>query len=150
VIRRAFRRGLTLGLLGGAVLTAVKTFQGRRTPVPAGAPPSWDPIPDTTPVTVPEPAPRPDRVPKAEAVNALQEAPVAAKKKPKKKPEWKPAAPWVEPLDGACPTTHPVKGKLTSRIFHVPGGFSYPRTIPDRCYLDAAAAEADGLRASKR
>lgn len=65
-------------------------------------------------------------------------------------PEPVPAPPWVEPVDGACPTTHPVKGKLSSRIFHVPGGFSYTRTNPDRCYLDASAAEADGLRPSKR
>ena len=27
---------------------------------------------------------------------------------------------------------------------------NYERTKPDRCYVDAAAAEADGLRASKR
>jgi hypothetical protein len=26
----------------------------------------------------------------------------------------------------------------------------YERTIPDRCYATAEAAEADGLRASKR
>jgi len=61
------------------------------------------------------------------------------------------AAPsWVEPADGACPVSHPVKAKLTSGIFHVPGGQMYERTVPDRCYVDAAAAEADGLRASKR
>lgn len=60
------------------------------------------------------------------------------------------ASPWVAPVDGACPTTHPVKAKLASKIFHVPGGASYERTVPDRCYVDAAAAEADGLRAAKR
>jgi len=58
--------------------------------------------------------------------------------------------PWVEPVDGACPTSHPVKAKLGSGIFHVPGGQMYERTVPDRCYLDPAAAESDGLRASKR
>lgn len=57
---------------------------------------------------------------------------------------------WVEPVDGACPVSHPVKAKLGSGIFHVPGGQMYDRTVPDRCYADAAAAEADGLRASKR
>ena len=56
---------------------------------------------------------------------------------------------WVDPVDGACPATHPVKGKLASGIFHLPGGASYDRTRPDRCYLDAAAAETDGLRAAK-
>jgi hypothetical protein len=58
--------------------------------------------------------------------------------------------PWVEPEDGACPASHPVKAKLGSGIFHVPGGQSYDRTRADRCYLDGAAATADGLRAAKR
>ena len=52
--------------------------------------------------------------------------------------------------DGGCPVSHPVKAKLSSGIFHVPGGQNYERTKPDRCYLDAAAAEADGLRKSLR
>lgn len=60
------------------------------------------------------------------------------------------AGAWVAPTDGACPVGHPVKAKLASGIFHVPGGTLYDRTRPDRCYVDAAAAEADGLRASKR
>jgi hypothetical protein len=59
-------------------------------------------------------------------------------------------SPWVEPAEsGACPAHHPVKAKLTSGIFHLPGGANYSRTRPDRCYLSADAAEADGLRASK-
>ena len=45
--------------------------------------------------------------------------------------------PWVEPAEQACPATHPVKAKLRSRIFHEPGGASYERTVPDRCYRDA-------------
>ena len=51
--------------------------------------------------------------------------------------------------DGSCPPSHPVKGKLTSGIYHVPGGLSYERTRADHCYVDAEAAEADGLRRSK-
>jgi hypothetical protein len=62
-----------------------------------------------------------------------------------------PAARFIEPgADASCPPTHPVKAKLASGIFHVPGGGNYERTKPDRCYVDAAAAEADGLRAAKR
>jgi hypothetical protein len=58
--------------------------------------------------------------------------------------------PWVDPAaSGACPAHHPVKAKLASGIFHVPGGANYARTQPDRCYVSAAAAEADGLRQSK-
>jgi hypothetical protein len=43
-----------------------------------------------------------------------------------------------------------VKGKLTSKIFHLPGMLNYDRTKPDRCYKDASAAEGDGLRQAKR
>ena len=57
---------------------------------------------------------------------------------------------WVEPDGDTCPATHPVKAKLASGIFHEPGGQMYDRTTPDRCYRDADAATADGLRASKR
>lgn len=60
------------------------------------------------------------------------------------------ADPWVAPEYGACPVTHPVKAKLASGIFHVPGGASYERTRADRCYASAEAAAADGLRPSKR
>ena len=57
---------------------------------------------------------------------------------------------WVDAIDGDCPTSHPVKAKLASGIFHEPGGANYARTQPDRCYLSAAAAESDGLRPAKR
>jgi micrococcal nuclease len=61
------------------------------------------------------------------------------------------AAAWVVPEPGGlCPTTHPVKAKLSSKLFHLPGMFAYTRTNPDRCYRDEAAAEADGLRKAKR
>ena len=49
-----------------------------------------------------------------------------------------------------APRRIPVKAKLASGIYHVPGGGNYDRTKPDRCYVDAEAAEADGLRAAKR
>ncbi|MET0276412.1 MAG: hypothetical protein ABW211_06175 [Acidimicrobiia bacterium] len=56
---------------------------------------------------------------------------------------------WVEPDDGTCPTSHPVKAKMSSGIFHVEGGANYDRTNADRCYATPEAAESDGLRASK-
>jgi len=62
-----------------------------------------------------------------------------------------PGAGWVEPeADGACPDGYPIKAKLASGIFHVPGMLAYDRTTPDRCYRDEASAEADGLRKAKR
>jgi hypothetical protein len=58
--------------------------------------------------------------------------------------------PWIEPAQsGSCPAHHPVKAKLTSGIFHVPGGANYARTQPDRCYVSPEAAASDGLRESK-
>jgi hypothetical protein len=56
---------------------------------------------------------------------------------------------WAQPVDGACPSSHPVKAKISSGIYHVPGGMSYERTNADRCYVDTQAAETDGLRAAK-
>lgn len=60
------------------------------------------------------------------------------------------ATAWVAPVEGACPTTHPVKLKEASGIYHLPGGLTYDRTVPDRCYRDGASAEADGFRQAKR
>jgi hypothetical protein len=57
---------------------------------------------------------------------------------------------WVKPDDGACPASHPVKAKLRSKVFHLPGMVDYDRTNADRCYSDAAAAEADDFRQAKR
>lgn len=60
------------------------------------------------------------------------------------------SAPWVEPEGKTCPATHPVKAKLSSRLYHLPGMLAYDRTVPDRCYVDPPAAEADGFSRAKR
>jgi hypothetical protein len=57
---------------------------------------------------------------------------------------------WVEPEGRVCPTSHPIKAKLSSGRFHLPGMAVYDRTIPDRCYATAEAAEVDGLQRAKR
>jgi hypothetical protein len=64
-------------------------------------------------------------------------------------PEDPPVVAWVAAVEGGCPLTHPVKANDNSGIFHVPGGRFYERTQAERCYRDAAAAEADGYRAAK-
>lgn len=70
---------------------------------------------------------------------------------PVARPEPEPAPAWVVPdPGGTCPSTHPIKAKLSSKLFHLPGMFAYARTNPDRCYRDEAAAESDGLRRAKR
>ena len=60
------------------------------------------------------------------------------------------SARWSDPVEKACPPGFEVKVKLASGIYHLPGMFAYDRTIPDRCYASAEAAEADGFRAAKR
>jgi hypothetical protein len=58
---------------------------------------------------------------------------------------------WVEPAsDGFCPQSHPIRAKLSSKIFHLPGMFAYERTKPDRCYAAEDAAVTDGFRKAKR
>jgi hypothetical protein len=49
-----------------------------------------------------------------------------------------------------CPDGYAVKGNASSRIYHVPGGNSYDRTIPEFCFATAEDAEAAGFRAAKR
>jgi micrococcal nuclease len=129
VIRRTFRLGLWLGVcigVGAILLRLLRT----RTPDSSrdlGTPPA--PTAPWPPLAVPKAAPA--ATPKGTAAAPTTTA-------------------WVDPEGKICPSSHPVKAKLSSGIFHVPGGLSYDRTNPERCYVDAAAAEADGLRASKR
>lgn len=54
---------------------------------------------------------------------------------------------------GAAAGECPVKGNISSsgeKIYHVPGGAFYERTVPEECFDTPAAAEAAGYRASKR
>ena len=127
-----FKRLLGAGVLAGAAYAVWRAIDQRAQESEL----TWTPQPFPSP---PKPVPSPPRP--ASPVVAAAPEPVA--------PE--PAGDaWVEPTDGACPASHPVKAKLSSGIFHPPDGQMYERTAADRCYRDPAAAEADGLRASKR
>jgi len=57
---------------------------------------------------------------------------------------------WVEPVGTTCPPDHPVKVKMASRLFRVPGMFAYERTRPDRCYPNEDEAIADGFTRAQR
>ncbi len=57
---------------------------------------------------------------------------------------------WVFAVDGECPPSHPIKAKLRSGIYHMPGMMAYDRARPDRCYATEVDARADGLRRAKR
>ena len=128
-VRRRLRRIKRLAILVAAVaaVVAVRRSMQRRNAVPhVGAPAEWPPL-------------QPSEEPVAAAGDLATETP----------PTVAPAPRWVPPVDGACPVSHPVKVNASSGIFHVPGGRFYERTTPQRCYVDAAAAEADGYRAAK-
>jgi hypothetical protein len=56
---------------------------------------------------------------------------------------------WVSPVNGDCPEGYPVKANDNSRIYHVPGGRFYARTVAERCYANAEDAVADGYRPAK-
>lgn len=57
---------------------------------------------------------------------------------------------WVEPVGGACPTSHPIKVKLGSRVFRKPGTPSYDKSKPDRCYASESAARRGGFNEAQR
>jgi cytoskeletal protein RodZ len=117
----------------------------RRT-VGAQAPPASAGARSTVATPAPTPAPTPTPTPTPETAPAAEPAPAAPAAQPAS------AGPklWVDPDGAICPTSHPVKAKMASGIFHLPGMTAYERTTPDRCYADEAAAEADGLRKAKR
>lgn len=121
------RRAIVVGVLAGVVVVAARRMRAARaTDHPAGTT-GAAPAPPAPPGPVPATGP-------ARAVAAVADEPA-----------------WTDPDEaGDCPVSHPIKGKLRTGIFHPPGAFAYERTHADRCYRDAAAAEADGLRAAKR
>jgi hypothetical protein len=132
IVRKLVRRVFRLGLLAGIGYAVWKYFEKQRSEPAVGweaQPFPYPPQPraDTETVHVPSQV-MPPGGPESEADGAF----------------------WVEPDGDTCPASHPVKAKLSSKIFHVPGGLSYDRTKPDRCYRDESAAEADGLRKAAR
>ncbi len=121
----ALRRSLLLLALAAFVGAALWWRRSHSTTASPAAPPQW---PDW-----PERFATPDG---PERTLASEPEPVAL--------NWVPADD-----DRSAPETHPIKVKVSSGIFHEPGGRFYDRTRPDRCYPTAAAAEADGYRRSK-
>jgi hypothetical protein len=126
-VPKGVKGALGLGLLGGLAFALWRAFVKRAAERPKGI--EWESAPFPFPPVPRATAPRTNNGANGSTNNAQT---------------------WIEPnSDGTCPATHPVKAKLSSGIFHVSGGLNYERTNPDRCYVDEAAAEADGLRPSK-
>ncbi len=138
MIRRLFRFALKLALTAGVGMVVSKVLGRRRSTASdrAATGEPWPPIPplaeDPPPAPVATPSPAEDD---GVASTAVPDD----------------ARLWVEPdAQGGCAPSHPVKAKMSSGVFHLPGMANYERTNADRCYTDAAAAEADGLRQAKR
>lgn len=164
--RPPLRSAFLLGVLAGLVLALARALarEPRRTPAPLAAPPlPLPPVtpPDRTPVPVevapapaaePEPVPTPEPVigPGGEPTDLITGSGEGPAEVERAEPEGDAEGVWVAPVEGGCPEGYPIKAKVSSGIFHRPGGLSYERTRPDRCYPTEAAAEADGFRAAKR
>src|SRR5687767_8441843 len=103
-LARRIRRLVFLASAGAAI---VKFAMARRPKTQPSSPqaPEWAPL-----RTAPETKSAPETQPAADIVAATNSDTPASS----------PA--WVRPVDGACPVTHPVKGKTNSKIYHVPGG----------------------------
>lgn len=160
-VLKLMRRGVLVSLLAGAAYAAYRflasrapdtgglTFEaspvpGPPRPVPArttsaSAPARSSASASSTPAAATAPEPTPER-PLVDGSGAMP-VPEAA---------FTGSTPWVDPIEGECPVSHPVKAKLSSGIYHLPGGGNYDRTRAERCYVDADAATADGLRPPKR
>jgi hypothetical protein len=131
-----FRRVLWLALLGGAGFAGWSAWQRRSESVGVVGTPVWPPFEPSG--EVPASAPSGDE--RADDGGSDDGSVDASHAHPPR---------WVAPVDGACPSGYPIKANDNSGIFHVPGGRFYERTVPERCYADAADAEADGYRRSK-
>jgi micrococcal nuclease len=118
-----------MGVFGGLAWALRRTFDLRRaTDDGPGSGEQWAPILES----------------------ALPGAP-EAKAEPKPEPASRATpAEWIEPNGTICPTSHPIKAKLASGLFHAPGMLAYNRTRPDRCYSSESAAVADGFNKAKR
>lgn len=166
MIRRSALIGLALGGVAGTAI-GVAYVRHSRPPAATEPPPAWpplvvddvdeapsasatDPVVDDTDadvVVAPGPDPQPERPPADDgaAERSNGGAPAAALAT-----DVTLQLDAIDSTGGVCPPTHPIKGKLSSRIAHVPGFLNYDRTKADRCYVDVAAAERDGMRIAKR
>jgi hypothetical protein len=156
-------------LLVGIAVAVVKVLQSWRAneePPPYVAPPSPWPSVDRTTAKPASPEPVMEAATFVEAPAVVEDTPPPRRERPleaapapspaKKRATKKAAAPaaeariWVEPSGTVCPPSHPIKAKLSSKLFHLPGMLAYDRCKPDRCYASEPDAVADGLQKAKR
>lgn len=147
MLSRMLRFAILLAVVA-AIVEAIRRFAQPDAADTSPAPTPWAPL---------EPNPGQDNGAAAPTASAAVTAPRASSEVESAntgggaKPGNAEPTAWVDAdAEGACPASHPLKAKDSSKIVHQPGGLSYDRTHADRCYVDLAAAEADGYRAAKR
>ncbi|MCD9198281.1 sunset domain-containing protein [Aeromicrobium wangtongii] len=75
-----------------------------------------------------------------------QKLTIKQRSRPAAKPSGSKAA---KPSGWNCPSSAPIKGNASSRIYHVPSGSFYGRTKPEQCFANEADAIKAGYRKSK-
>ena len=150
-MRTLFRklwRFLRLAAIAAIIVGVVRTVMGKKKPEVTGEA-SWPPLVDDARTSAPSAL-------QADVAGTPEQDDAQAEDEPELSTDGESSETdssevvWVDPADGECPASHPVKGNAQSKIYHVPGGASYGRTVAERCYISAEAAEADGFRAAKR
>lgn len=167
-MRRSLRTGLVLGLLASIGAVVRRVLHARRDEPSPGDAPSWPPLSSSTqpgePVQVGVTAAdhagggngsgRAPTAPFGPPPSAEHPAGATGPDEPAEAAPLEAGAEslpdWVEPVERTCPSTHPVKVKLSSGLFHLPGMAAYNRTNPDRCYRDEESAVQDGFTRAKR
>ena len=127
-----------IGVLAGGGLAGYRLWSQRQAQTMPT--PQWPPLSPEPRATAA--APKPTAAKPAAATSAASQSAASQSAAA-------PAARWVAPVNGECPEGYPVKANDNSKIFHVPGGRFYARTVAERCYVDAHDAVADGYRPAK-
>lgn len=153
VVRLLFRSAAIALLVWVGRELIRRWVDGTEQPAVSGNWESWRP---TDAVATPKEAPATRQAPSIERAPAMERAP-STKQAPLTKPATRRATQgssngsWVKPDgSGLVPASHPVKAKVSSRVYRVPGMPGYERSVPDRCYESPEAAEADGFTRATR
>lgn len=103
------------------------------------------PEPEVAVEALVEPEPEVEPEVEAEAVVEVEPEPEAARYE-----DDEPAPPaWIQPTQGECPLSHPIKARFATGRYHEPGTKSYDKVVADCCYPDVKDAEKDGFSRSR-
>ena len=98
------------------------------------------------------PAPAAKGASQATAARPAEKAASSSPAPPKPSPTPDPAG-RSEPVAGACPESHQIKGATAStgeRLYYEPDRASYPTVTPEICFTAGGDARANGYQESRR